>query len=229
MKHFSLLLIAIPALLLTLAACGGTEEKETGIEASPCTGRCGIVAGVVCGNCIYGFICTAEQYCVEIAGNDVDYYQPDTQLTEDDAATPDSVQEDNDIPVITWTEYAGLQWSEKSEKQLSGKEAMDWCASLGGRMPSISELRTIIINCPNTMTGGACKVYDNTTEFGFWNESDCRCDGSAESYSALGDDKATWLWSSSSRVMGTSGPWCVDFSCGGISLGSPMYVRCVRQ
>ena len=54
---------------LLLAAC--TSSKTTPNDDDPCVGRCGMIDGVVCGHCDYGYTCNAAQFCVEITNDNV--------------------------------------------------------------------------------------------------------------------------------------------------------------
>ncbi len=128
-------------------------------------------------------------------------------------------------------EHDGLYWSDKSTNKMNWEDTIIYCTDLGGRLPTIDELRTLIINCPESMTGGSCQISDpDHLESSDYSES-CYCDGSAASYSALSDDKNTWLWSSSSHGDMTDA-WGVDFGYGDVGSSSkPRYrnVRCVNE
>ncbi len=126
-------------------------------------------------------------------------------------------------------QHDGLCWSDKSANTMNWETAKTYCSELGGKFPTIDELRTLIINCPGSMTGGACKVSDpDNLASGDYNSGDCMCDGNAESYSALGDDKNTKLCSSS-ELLDTA--WGVSFYSGHLSRynkTNDYNVRCVR-
>lgn len=127
-----------------------------------------------------------------------------------------------DVDVVyagNWTTHGNLKWSDKSSSTMIWDNAKAYCTSLGGRLPNITELRTIIINCPGTVTGGVCAVNEPdhlaSTDY---SDANCYCDGSADSYSALGDDKNTWLWSSSEqRSANADLAWRVRFGNGVVS------------
>ena len=138
--------------------------------------------------------------------------------------------------------HNGLDWSDASGKKMFTGEAVEYCENLGGRLPTISELRTLVQNCPATETGGECKVTDNCLSY-----DDCRndaCDGCeydkdhSGKYSISGDNY--YLWSSSSRLVSqsvdTSYVWFMNFCYGEVELNIPghylfdgAYVRCVRS
>lgn len=151
----------------------------------------------------------------------------------DNEPVNDNAQPDADTAPVWITEqtYAGLEWSPRS--YMKWQAAIDYCEAMGARLPNINELRKIIINCPGSTYGGACQVSDPDclSYKDCRKEEDCRCDGSAESYSALGDGKGIRLWSSSSRADDANRVWGVGFASGNVSStdkGSSYHARCVR-
>jgi len=127
--------------------------------------------------------------------------------------------------------HAGLCWSDRAPNPMNWDDAMDYCQNLGGRLPTISELRTLIQNCPGTETGGDCEVTDSClSSEDCWNNpcSGCEYDSSGK-YSVFGD--TNFFWSSSERSDGTGYAWDVGFSVGDVDVSSKYlsnYVRCVR-
>jgi hypothetical protein len=127
--------------------------------------------------------------------------------------------------------HDGLNWSDASSSYMDWDKAVAYCENLGGRFPTISELRTLIKNCPATETGGACKVTDNCLS---WDKCRDACDGCSGAsdgrYSELGD--TGWFWSSSEQSDRTGGAWLVYFKYGKVANGSKNYssrlVRCLR-
>ena len=126
-----------------------------------------------------------------------------------------------------------LIWSDRSSSTMNWSSAKQYCENLseGGftdwRLPTISELKTIIKNCQSG--GSSCRVSDNCLSGSCWSES-CRCDIGG-SYGKLGDSDGVWLWSSSAKSGNTDYAWSVNFEDGGVSHGnksSSNYVRCVR-
>ena len=131
-----------------------------------------------------------------------------------------------------------LQWSEKSsQKTMNWSDALEYCQNLneGGhkdwRLPTISELRTLIKDCSTTQTGGKCGVTDSCLS---WSECDkntcygCAPLGSYSLYSKLGD---TRLWSSSLRSDSAGKAWHVTFMDGAVGsnpVDKLFHVRCVR-
>ena len=127
----------------------------------------------------------------------------------------------------TWSDIAYNTW----------EETKDYCDNLfecgysDWHLPTISELRTLIQNCPKIETGGECGVTDNCLE------KDCRnyaCAGcsldSSGKHSKLGDIGSFWS-SSSIGSFSPSEAWYVDFSYGNVFYdytSRSKSVRCVR-
>jgi len=127
--------------------------------------------------------------------------------------------------------HDGLNWSDASSSSMTWNEAITYCEDLGGRLPTISELRTLIQNCPGTETGGECGVTDSCLSSGdCWNDP---CDGceydETGKYSVFRD--IYWFWSSSGQSGNADNAWYVDFVYGFVSYsykGSYFNVRCVH-
>jgi len=104
-----------------------------------------------------------------------------------------------------------LNWSDVSSDSMYWDDAITYCVNLGGRLPTINELRTLIQNCPATESGGKCGVTDECLSY-----VDCYndpCYGCEEDYSGkysiFGD--IYWMWSSSELSDIADGAWGVDF------------------
>ena len=145
----------------------------------------------------------------------------------DDSDSLNSCPESN----IFCHKHDGLNWSDISSRKKDGVYANTYCEDLGGHLPTINELRTLIQNCPATETGDECAVTDSCLSLECRNEpcGGCLYDGS-EKYSVFGD--TDWLWSSSIVDGYEDDAWGVDFYNGGISIadrnsGIGKYVRCV--
>ena len=148
-------------------------------------------------------------------------------------------EDDNDYEITCpWKDSdTGYRWSAKTADHISWNNAISYCADLeeGGyndwKLPTISELRTLIINCPATETGGICKGTDDCLSL-----EDCRndpCDGcyTKKFFSKIEDVDS--LWSSSERSDDTGDAWTVDFYHGNITTYNKFYdylikTRCVR-
>jgi hypothetical protein len=139
--------------------------------------------------------------------------------------------------IIHWTDpVTNLMWSFKTPSDQSWNDAINYCNNLteGGysdwRLPTISELRSIIRNCPATETGGICGVTDSCLDNSCRNSA---CNGCSEDssgkHSVFGD--VDWLWSISSLVWEETHDLCVNFINGAITFDNETgynYTRCVR-
>ena len=130
-------------------------------------------------------------------------------------------------PLAAETIYdATMRWQDAVNYcgNLTSCEYSDW------HLPTISELRTLIQNCPDTETGGACGVTDDCLESDCYVYKKCEPNNYAVMngyFSKLGDIRT--LWSSSSN--GNNSAWTIGFTGGYIYSGSKSseyYVRCVR-
>ena len=196
--------------------CGSSCNQGTCLEEDPCVGKeCGDDGcGGSCGVCS----CGACQSGVCVSGT----------------SSP------------TWIDLSTcLEWQNPPDKSTKVLEvAKQHCADLslngnGWRLPSISELRTLIRGCPATQSGGSCNIKEGdclaesclddscsgcSTDFGpangcYWpSELQGSCD----------------LFWSSTVVDGDGGTWGVWFTSGSvapfvlISVSGPAPVRCVR-
>jgi hypothetical protein len=152
----------------------------------------------------------------------------------------------------TWTDStSGLTWQNPPEEKLFFSEAKEYCGALaldggGWRMPNISELRSLVRGCPNTVTGGACAVTDSCLAPSCFVSQVCAaqdiCDvgnGPAngiywpdELFWMVGESKDyLWGWSSSHFDEESAGTVIIDFARGwlhGLNDDSWAVVRCVR-
>ena len=120
-------------------------------------------------------------------------------------------------PVFPCTDTAsGFSWSEKTANSKIWSEALFYCENLeeGGirkwRLPNIDELRTLVQECPGSVTGGGCRVSDAGGCLSYdscWSTSClCKFDESGK-YSKFGDLGGLW----SSSEMGEEGAWYINF------------------
>lgn len=147
--------------------------------------------------------------------------------------------ENTEYSCISVDEYL---WSSKTSNEMDWYEAVDYCETLyecgysDWHLPSISELRTLIQNCPETELGGSCDVTDGCLDMSCFDFDACfACyDDSINSnsgyYSKLGDTGDFW---SSSTVEGDDNAYNVGFDYGEVNWGftkdaAICYVRCVR-
>jgi hypothetical protein len=138
----------------------------------------------------------------------------------------------------------GLIWAQKETATMNWESAKYTCendyntANYGGfgagwRLPTISELRTLIKNCTDTESDGDCKVRDDsvvclTESDDCWEENCYSC--SDGEHSKFGDN--TWFWSSSSVTGGDdSKAWGVGFNGAEVDASSKTgshNFRCVK-
>lgn len=140
---------------------------------------------------------------------------------------------------------SGLTWSAESPGSFGWYSAEAYCDNLtesgysDWRMPTISELRTLVQNCPETqMPGGSCGVTDDCLTGYYLDNNECRndaCKGCADDenytgkYSKFGDTYS--LWSSSAASDNSNEKWIIDFDSGALvcwHVETYYNVRCVR-
>ncbi len=135
---------------------------------------------------------------------------------------------------VFWTDPdTGYKWSGISSDKFEQEEARLYCLNLGKdetsgwRLPTIDELRTLIINCPSTETDGECGVTDNCMESECYNSFCEGCKFSEEGiYSKMGDNDA--LLSDLNTEINS--PWTVAFQFGGVGTDrAKNFVRCIKR
>ncbi len=126
----------------------------------------------------------------------------------------------------------GLSWSDKGT--VLSTNSANYCNEIAAtyynwRIPTISELRTLVQNCEFTETGGTCTINDSCLNWdSCWNTSCYGCDPYANNYSKIDDDPSPLI---SSSVDGDY-YWYVDFFLGSISRQNFPFtssIRCVRE
>ncbi len=167
--------------------------------------------------------------------------QPDNeQIEEEETIDLDEEDSDSDSDDIVelpdessgeWTVYGTLSWSPQSPTTMSWKSADNYCGAMGGRVPTISELRILLQNCSNVQTGGLCGVTDSCPASSTCYTSNCDgCSSSSDGkYSYFGDTK--WLWSSTTDSTVSDQAWAVRYSNGSVyyyNKASMFNVRCIK-
>ena len=160
----------------------------------------------------------------------------DTSSDYGDTSSDSSSGSCTTIDGYTWSSYAGAKtWYDAIEYC----STLDECGYSDWHLPTISELRMIIKNCPKTEIGGTCSVSDPDCLFNFdgncYNESCEGCgdvDDYASHYSKLGNENDYFLWSSSTNADWSDVAWRLDLYNASIYPQAPKDwnydVRCVR-
>jgi hypothetical protein len=144
---------------------------------------------------------------------------------------------------------SGLTWQVKpTGRTMLWSDAKYYCASLslGGyndwRLPTVSELRSLIRGCAATQPGGSCGVTDSCLTRRCRNvECYCSYKGGPDTggmyWPAELQGDCCWYWSSSAVAENANdrwnnAAWCVDFGDGNVNEGIDFTyfsnARCVR-
>ncbi|MCZ7583388.1 MAG: DUF1566 domain-containing protein [Deltaproteobacteria bacterium] len=164
--------------------------------------------------------------------------------SDDDAAVSDDDDDDG-----VWTDpTSGLMWQTDESHSSGSAETNCSDLTLAGfddwRLPSISELRTLIRGCPTTQTGGACSVTDDCLEADCADDACTTCaaqEGPSNGcYGPAELPESCFLFASTSKVADADGDtyrWYVNFDsgsvvnfveCDGCKKSFSTYKRCVR-
>jgi exopolysaccharide biosynthesis protein len=172
--------------------------------------------------------------------------------SDDDVVVPDDDQPDDDVIVPcddVWTDpETDFMW-ENCPKLFQGNwsGAINYCNNLvhgdfdDWRLPTLTELRTLVKGCPDTVTGGACKANDDCLdEFDCLNHPcsvpDCNYnEGPANGCYRDGEiaGECDYHWSSKESATYDDSAWYIDFMNGVINptekSWKELYGRCVRD
>jgi len=171
----------------------------------------------------------------------------DSGDNDDDSGDDDDDNDDNDSAAgcNTWTDSSsGLMWENGEEFFGTWNDAIEYCFELscGGyddwRMPTIDELRSLIVACAATETGGSCEVTDpGCTEYGCRNLDCAGCkenEGPALDGYYLPDDldgDYYVYWSATEISDEEEFAWLVSYKFAAVTSGfmsSDYSARCVR-
>jgi len=196
----------------------------------------------------------------DASDNDIgdDEFDDDMDDTDNDAADDDTDDDDDNKPLecdlevcsdpnsgLMWqVEPTGgpMMWSFGDDDTSGDNTAISHCPdiSLGGysdwRLPTISELRSLIRGCDDTETSGFCFVTDECLEEACRNDL---CNGCSNGGGPAGgcywpsqmQGACNWYWSSSAVFAYDYLAWVVDFYNGYVDYNiyySFYFVRCVR-
>jgi Protein of unknown function (DUF1566) len=173
--------------------------------------------------------------------DDNDNTAPDltTNTTDDDDDTILGSLTNNGNGTATDGE-TGLMWQNPpSNIHLNWLQAIDYCESLdlGGRtdwhLPTISELRSLIRDCPYTVTDGSCGVTDDCLDSSCRDSSCGGCAGSEPCYwDVTLEGDCSWYWSSSEQSDDVNNAWDVMYDNSYFANDdklSTFNARCVRN
>ncbi len=195
-----------------------------------------------------GMLCLGLGLALSCATGDDD---ADDDAGDDDAgdddddtndATDDDADDDTDDDADDDTS-GNLTWQDPpSSDYMTWEEAISYCENLSfsghddWRLPTISELRSLIRGCDGTVTGGSCGVTDSCLDSSCQDESCYACEyGAGPNNGCYGPPELAgecdWYWSSSPVADFAGRAWFVNFSDGAV----PSYdivpngvARCVR-
>lgn len=76
---------------------------------------------------------------------------------------------------VLYDPETGLYWQRSQIGNfMDYLHAENYCDVRGFRLPTISELRTLVVGCPHNETGGACRVSDQCNSIFCYNPFSCR-------------------------------------------------------
>lgn len=181
--------------------------------------------------------------------DETDEIQTDTDATDidiTDSSFDSDTDFDTDTDAVTVTkcpssdmlchEHDGLYWSDLFTF-IKWETSGNFCGQFAGRLPTISELRSLVQNCPDTGTGGSCGITAQCAHSDpCWNTECTGCRSNIFSYegeySVFGDTE--YLWSSSFEVDRWNAfmVWGVDFKLAEIksyASTNTLSLRCVTS
>jgi len=125
----------------------------------------------------------------------------------------------------------GKEWSKIVSTKMNWSDAKNYCESDGWRLPTISELRTLVKNCPLTQKDGECKINDECLSDSCESQACKGCMYSNDGrYSVFKDSE--YLWSSSVVQYKEKNAWYLGFGDGASIYNDPKSskhkFRCVK-
>lgn len=111
-------------------------------------------------------VLSVSSACGSSASDDDDDASSVENTDDDDATSSNDLGNTEDSAV--WSDAGtGLIWQNDNVKVADWFEAVEFCENLNlagstsWRLPTISELRTLIVDCSETITAGACEASDD--------------------------------------------------------------------
>ncbi len=132
--------------------------------------------------------------------------------------------------------HAGLCWSDKASNAMNLNNANSYCEGLGGRLPKIQKLRTLIQNCPQTeypQPDGQdpwCEAKEDPDKLADGDWTDACVTGCSGDLNVFGDTGS--FWSSTPTIEEEPVALCVNFTTGAVEIidfTALGYVRCVMK
>lgn len=133
------------------------------------------------------------------------------------------------------------QWSDSAPDPMTWDEAIKYCNELENKghddwhLPTISELRMRITDCPATESDGSCPVSEIDNHL-TWDDlkEEFGCDGcnDGKNHSPYYSKDTGWYWSSSARSEDSIVAFRVNFDTGAVgnyNKDHKFNVRCIRD
>ena len=167
-------------------SCGVCDKENEGCmnhQCGPCSGNFPHAHAGICWSDLFGHTSSGNTDLGDTGNTGDTGYVGDTGNTGDTGDNEESDDDEHD-----WGATFDI--------------AQEICSTIGGRLPTVDESRSIIINCPQTETGGECKVTNDCPDC-FGDKEDGRpCNGCRESdnpttpntgvYSIFDDEGTRW-------------------------------------
>ena len=187
--------------------------------------------------------CLVSGFFLSGCGDDDDDDSGSGPATDDDDAIDDDTGDDDDaIGGDVWMDSSsGLMWQvSPTGGKMNWSLAKTHCQELrlgehnDWRLPTISELRSLVRGCDDTETGGDCDVTDSCLDCYNSPCGGCSNGGGPASgcyWPSQMEGDCSAYWSSSENRGDDDGAWYIYFGYGNVynsNIGGDKAVRCVR-
>ncbi len=113
---------------------------------------------------------------------------------------------------LNWEYGAGYQWI-KANSPMTYANGQAFCGNNGGVYASLDQMRLIIQNCAETISGGTCQVTSSCNSQSTCKTTPCECIQGAQDYCLLSDASIFGeFWTSSIVSDVSASVWTVNFS-----------------